>query len=52
MTKLAKILSLVLALTMLCSVAFAEEVAYVRGDDDEYERSREKQKPKKHRIIL
>ena len=35
MTKLAKILSLVLALTMLCSVAFAEEVAYVRGDDDE-----------------
>ena len=35
MTKLAKILSLVLALTMLCGVAFAEEVMYERGDDDE-----------------
>ena len=35
MTKLAKILSLVLALTMLCGVAFAEEVVYERGDDDE-----------------
>ena len=35
MIKLTKVLSLVLALAMLCSVAFAEEAAYVRGDDDE-----------------